>query len=213
MYNNRRLYSPMQQAKDPESFSKLPVRICLSSAVFLALALILFIRLTGAYVLYIHYWVYVAVAAVILLLLLGAGAFGVWRRVQGERARKNVAITLIIVMVILALGAFSFCSMIASSYLKPVVFSHSPSGENSIVVMRTEAERGAQYTAYPLSGSFYLAAVASEEIYSEMGVERVEWDGENVARVYMTDLDGKEAFITVDYTKFFEVDEEGAEAQ
>ena len=213
MRNDRRLYSPAPNLNVPENFSKLPVRICLGSAIGLLMALVLFIRITGPHVLYIHYWAYMAVAAVILLLLLSAGALGAWHRVKGENARKYTAIALVCVLVVLALGAFFFCSSVATSYLVPVAYSHSPNGENSIVIMKTDMEDGSSYSAYPLSGCFFLAAATSEEVYSEMGVERVEWEGENVARVYLTDMEGKEAFITVDYTEISGMDAEPQAAE
>lgn len=210
MHNDRRLYSPAPNLNGKETFSKLPVRICLGSGIGLLLALILFIRMTGLHVLYIHFWVYIAVASLSALLLLTAGAFGIWHRVRGEKARRYTAIALGSVVVILLVVCSLFCSIVASSYMRPVAFSHSPGGENSIVIMRTEATEGALYMAYPLSGSFYLAAATSEEVCSEMGVERVEWEGENIARVYVTNMDGKEEFITVDYTVLFDM--EGSEA-
>lgn len=205
MQKNRRMNSYAPPMGEKPVFSKLPVRLCLIGALVVFTGLLAFVWMTGSQVLYIHYWVYMAVAAVVILLLLGAAAFAICHRIRDDRARKYTGIGLGALISVMAMVVGLFCNTVSDTYYKPVVTSTSPGGESSIIVMKTVLEEGNMYTAYPLSGSFYLAGAPSEEVFSQMGVERVEWEGEYLVRVYMTDLEGKEACITVDYNKIFDL--------
>ena len=212
MYNDRRLYSPGPELKGPITHSSKPMKICLFAAFALLFAMLAFVYfVTGAAVLYIHFWVYVAVAAVIVLLLLGAGAFAIYNRMQTERSRRNAAIILAGVMLMLGTVAFAMCSAFTGMW-QPIGFFDSPEGENRIVIMRSQADEGVIIEAYPAVGDhFYVAALRSEAVQSNGVIEGVEWENERMAKVLLEDIDGNDATITVDFALLYSGEEEAAE--
>lgn len=212
--NNRRLYSPGPTLKGPVTFSKLPVRICIISAFVLMLCLMLFIRFTGGAILYVNFWVYVAAVGAITLLLLGAGCLGIWHRVKSEQARMATAVGLGSVMIVLALVLAIFCVSLSENVQKPIGYYDSPEGNNKLVVMRTIAEEGAIYTAYPaVNEHFFFAALDSGTVQSSTGIAGVEWPQENLAQVQFKDLDGNPAVLTVDFSLFYEGEEPAGAAE
>lgn len=207
MYRDRRLYSPGPDLKQPITHSTKPTKICLILALVVMFLLGAFIWFTGTAVLYIHYWVYIAVAALVVLLLVGAGAFAIYNRMNTERSRRVAAIILIGVMLMLGTSVFAICSAFASIQ-QPLGFFDSPEGENRIVVLRSETEEGTLIEAYPAVGShFYVAALPSESVITNGVVHGVEWEGERLAKVLLQDVDGNDTFVTVDFAPLYEGEE------
>ncbi len=210
MFNDRRLYSPMPDLRNDQAPSRTPIRVCLIAASALMFALMAFIFYTGSAVLYVHFWVYIAAVFAIILLLLGAGAFAIHRRVKGEHARRNVAIVLVGVMLMLATTALAFCAAFMG-YQKPAGFFDSPNAENRIVVMTSEADGGTLVTAYPAIGNhFYVAAIECEGVLSNGVVQGVEWEGERLAKVLLEDVDGNDVEIVVDFALLYAGESEAA---
>lgn len=205
MYSDRRLssfYGP--ELKGLVKKSHLPTRICLVSAAVLMFALLGLFMYTGMAVLYIHFWVYVAAVGLIILLLLGAGAFAIYNRFDTDRARRNAAIVLGGVMLMLATMAYAFCSLFMGM-LQPIGYYNSPNGENRIVIMKSNADKGSIIQAYPAIGNhFYVAALESEMIHSNGVISGVEWDGERLAKVQLEDIDGNDTELTVDFSLLYE---------
>lgn len=205
MMRDRRLYSPAPVLKGPQApFSKLPVRICLISALFVFLGLMLFMRYTGSAVLCVYFWIYIAAVGAIVLLLLTAGVFGICHRVRSERARRNWAIVLGGILVMLAMSLLTVCLTLSDMYQKPIGYYDSPEGKNRIVVLRTEGEKGAYYSAYPAIGdAFYVAALESDIIQSSTGIQGVKWPTETLAEVQLKDMEGNDAVISVDFSPLY----------
>lgn len=209
MKYDRRLYSPGPDLKGPESFSKLPVRICLGSAFGLMLALMAFVWFTGSAVMYVHFWAYLAVVALIVLLLLTAGVFGICHRIESERTRRTAGIIIGSFVAMLGVMAIMICHFFAESYLVPVGFDESPEGENRIVIMRTIAEEGDAYTAYPAIGNhFYIVLAEPDIVVSDGVIQGVHWEGERKAVVTLTDIEGNDATLTVDFEPLYGGDTE-----
>lgn len=203
MSNYRRLYNPGPDLRKPASTFNLPIKICLISAVSLILALMLFIMYTGTAILFVHFWVYVAVAALILLLLLGAGVLAIIGRIKGSSGRRIAGIALGGVMLMLAGFAFSIVS-IFFDIQKPVAFYDSPEKENRIVVMLTDDVKGKLVSAYPAIGNhFYVAVIDSGMIHSNGVITGVEWEGERLAKVQLEDIDGNDAELVVDFAPLY----------
>lgn len=199
-----RLYSPGEELKGPDSFSKLPVRICLSTAAGLMLALTGFVWFTGSSVVFVHFWAYLAVVSAIALLLITAGAFGIAHHISVERTRRTAGILMGSFIVMLGMAAATVCGFFAENYLKPVGFVDSPEGENRIVIMRTMAEEGDAYTAYPAIGNYFYIVLAEPDIVVSDGViQGVEWEGERKAVVTLTDIEGNDATLTVDFEPLY----------
>lgn len=214
MKYDRRLYSPGPTLKGPVTFSKLPVGICLGIAGGLMLALMGFVWFTGSAVMYIYFWAYLAVICVIILALLTAGVFGICHRIDSERTRRTAGIIMGSFVVMLGMFAAMVCSFFAENYMVPVGFEDSPEGENRIVIMRTLAdEAGDAYTAYPAIGNhFYLVLAEPDIVVSEGVIQGVHWEGERKAIVTLTDMEGNDATLTVDFEPLYGGDgEEAAE--
>lgn len=191
--------------------SNLPTRICLISAVSLMMALLLFIMYTGSAILYIRFWVYPAVAGLILMLFLGAGAFAIYNRYDTQRARRNAAIILGGLMVMIGMMVFSVCSLFTNMW-KPVGFFDSPEAENRIVVMSSQADEGVLIEAYPAIGNhFYVAGLESEKVHSNGVISGVEWEGERLAKVLLEDIDGNDTELVVDFSILYAGEAEAAE--
>ena len=212
MYNTRRLNYPAPDLTGPYKPNRLPTRICLISAASLCLSLLLFIMYTGNLVLYVHFWAYIAVAALIVLLLLAAGAFAIRNRIKSDRARSNTTIVLFGFLIMLALIAVSVCWSLGEMYMKPVGYSDSPEGDNSIVIMKTAGEGGSYISAYPAIGKhFYVAAIESDFILSNGVIQGVDWEGDRKATVRLLDAEGNETSLVVDFSPLYSEDSESPE--
>lgn len=204
MKYDRRLYSPGPDLKGPVQFSKIPVRLCLGLAMGLMLALAGFMWFTGTSVMYVHFWAYLVVVALIILLLLAAGVFGICHRLESERTRRTAGIILGSFVIMLGMMAAMVIGFFAENYLVPVGFSDSPEGENQIVIMRTMAEEGDAYTAYPSIGrNFYIVIAEPDIVVSDGVLQGVEWEGERKAVVRLTDTEGNDAALTVDFAPLY----------
>jgi len=203
MYRDRRLYSPGPDLKGPITHSTLPMKVCLFAAMGVAVLLAGFVWFTGSAVLYIHSWVYAAAVLLVILLLLGAGACAIYNRMNTELSRRNAAIILIGFMLMLGMTAFALCSGMAAIQ-EPIGFYDSPEGENRIVIMRSPAEQGDLIVAYPAIGNhFYVAALPSEQVFSNGVIQGIEWEGERLAKVLLEDVNGDDTFITVDFALLY----------
>ena len=210
MKNDRRLsyyYGPEDTA--PVTKNSLPTKVCLISAFSLLMALMLFLMYTGSAVLYIHFWLYPAVAGLILFLLLGAGAYAIYNHCNSSKARRTAAIIGIGFMLMVGAIVFAFCSMFAKM-LQPIGFFDSPEGENSIVIMRSQADEGELIQAYPAIGTqFYVAGLVCDGVLSNGVISGVEWEGERLAKISLEDINGNDAELTVDFSVLY--DGEGEE--
>ena len=203
MYRDRRLYSPGPDLKAQPANTALPMKICLIAAAAVMGLLALFFWFTGSAVLYIHYWVYVAVIALIVVLLAAAAALAIFGKIKAERPRRMVGLLLLMLMIFLIVTAASVC-MAFASFQKPLGFFDSPEGENRIVVMGSQTTEGSLIEAYPAVGNhFYIAALPSEQVMSNGVIQGVEWEGERLAKVILQDTDGNETSVTVDFALLY----------
>ena len=193
--------------------SNLPEKVCLISAVVLLCALLGFIFMTGLYVLYVHFWVYVAVISLIVMLLLSAAGFAIYHRIKGERTQRRMAIVLsglgIGVAVFLIIFTTGF-----STNRKPIQFSDSPSGENQIVIMRSTTDFGVLIEAHPsFNGKFFIPMPDTQAVHSNGVIQGVEWDGDWMARVLLCDIYGNDTVIEVDFSLIYDIPESEQSAQ
>lgn len=182
------------------SHSPLPARICLIGGVITLIANILFTRLPGLDTLFVHYWVYMVLLGLPLLFFAGALGFAIYQRIHTRLASR---ITLVVVLSVMAFGAillYTLCATMSTLGEHPVAYYSSPEGSRRIVVMKSmQDEDGYVYTVYPMKSKYFYLATAGQSQVTNSGIDTVEWESEDVAKVCLLDNEENEVLFTVDF--------------
>ena len=186
-----------QPMEAPVAHSHLPARILLLAGVVLSIVNILFTRIPGMDCLYVHYWVYMVLMGLPLICFVGALGMAIYQRITSRPASR---ITLVIVVSILAFGAFTLCSTMSAWGEHPVAYYSSPEGTHRLVVMQSTPDgENYTYTVYPMKDKHFYLATAGQGQATNSGIDLVTWESEDVAQVTMLDNDQNEVTFTVDF--------------
>lgn len=218
-----RIINPSLAANDRNnapSFGKLPQRLLLVAAISVLIALLGFMFIPGGSILFVHYWVYLAVAAAVPVLLLASLTVALYRKIAKRILRLIVMWSLIFVILIIVSVAYSLCSVYNYYGLNPVSYYTNPDNGNRVVIMKsidtapletsdnpTETRLDAVYTAYPMVNKYFYLAYSTGNIVTNTGVDFVDWSEDGmIANVHLTDKNGEEQILDVwfDFEKLAE---------
>ncbi|MBQ8954523.1 MAG: hypothetical protein IJ048_10435 [Clostridia bacterium] len=205
---NRRLPNPYLDEHRPSPYGKLIVRILLiAAAVAVLLAGALFF-LPGE-TLFVWYWAYIVALGLPIVFVLAAVAVKMHASIKSKWPR--IVCTAIFGMIALtaAVIIYSLCMVYAQVGINPAAYYTSPDTGNRLVIMKAvdfdNSDEETQkmvyfYGAYPMRNKYFYYPNRGDMISTNSGIDYVEWtEGGMAAAVHITDLEGVEQVIDIDF--------------
>ena len=121
-------------------FGKLPQRLLLIGALCMAAFLAIFVTVPGGNLLFIHFWVYIAVAAVVPVLLLASLTVALYRRIKRRTPRLIVLWSMVTLIMTIAVVAFSLCMTYETYGETPVAYYTAPTGDRMVVTRQANMD-------------------------------------------------------------------------
>ena len=204
----RRLYNPNLDDNKPSPTGGLMVRVLLIAAAVAALLVAALIFIPGQSLL-VWYWVYIAVIGLPIILLLIALAVKLHQVIK-KKLPRIIATVLASMLVIFAVTTtYSLCMLYGQIGANPASYYTNPDTGNRMVIMKaidlentdeSDWDRAYFYGAYPMRNKFLYYPMRGDIVSTRTGIDYVEWtNGGMGAAVHITDLDGKEQVLTVDF--------------
>lgn len=205
----RKLYSPPIDSPRPQSYSKLPQRILLLSALAVAVFLFAFVAIPGSSVLFIHFWVYLAIAALVPVLLLAALTVKLFQMIRSKWPRYITTWCMVTLILFIIVSVSSVCMVYTTYGETPVsYYTHNATGNRLVIMKYADAETLDEsdgsvtyvYSAYPMINKLFYRVNHTQSVSTGTGVDYVEWseDG-SVATVFLTDVQGQQQTIEIDF--------------
>lgn len=219
---NRRLYNPYLDDRKPSGAGTLIVRILLIAAAVSALLVAALIFLPGESLI-VWYWIYIAVFGLPVIFLLAALAFKLHNSIRKKWPRIIVTALAAMLALFAVTTTYSLCMVYSQIGASPASYYTNPDNGNRLVIMKavdlenSEADGSKTvyyYGGYPMRNKFFYYPDRGEMISTATGIDYVEWIDDGMgAAVHITDLDGVEQVLTVDFhepVRAEEKTEEGA---
>ena len=207
---NRRLPNPYLDEHRPSPYGKLIVRILLIAAAVAAILAAALFLLPGE-TLFVWYWVYIVALGLPAVLLLAALTMKLFSSIQSKWPRVICTALFGMTTMAAAVIIYSLCLVYAQVGMNPAAYYTNPDTGNRLVIMKAidfdnsdEETRKTVYFygAYPMRNKFLYYPTRGDMISTNTGVDYVEWiDGGMGAQVHITDLNGAEQVLTIDFNQ------------
>ena len=207
---NRRLYNPNLDERTPSPYGGLAVRILVIAAAVVSL-LIAALRFLPGETLLVWYWVYIVAFGLPIILLLAALTLKLHFSIRSKWPRIIATALAAMVTLFAVTVTYSFCLVYAQIGANPVSYYTNPDTGNRLVIMKAvdmensdeEARKTVYlYGAYPMRNKFFYYPERGGMVSTATGIDYVEWtDGGMGAAVHITDLDGVEQVLAIDFNR------------